>query len=244
MQIDREAAKKAAYAFATANNMGAPGSAEDEAEAIQMVCDLVGHYFAAAPAGKPVAWTPESLREHARDQGWYIRESASVPDLLTGGWKHPYSVTVSDRELLTILNAAKPAPAQLGGDGDPLRTAVGTLLDYIGCYVPEHREAATVEAVRLVMGLTRFRYAEVQKHLDQVADIAAQLEKEKRDPARAITFTYMNWRGEVGERNAVPISIHYGATEWHPEPQWLMRAFDLDKQAERDFALKDTSMAV
>jgi hypothetical protein len=27
------------------------------------------------------------------------------------------------------------------------------------------------------------------------------------------------------------IGLVYGATEWHPEPQWLLQAFDLEKNA-------------
>lgn len=50
-------------------------------------------------------------------------------------------------------------------------------------------------------------------------------------------FPYKNHRGEHGHRRVSPIRIWFGSTEWHPEPQWLLRAFDLDKDAERDFAL-------
>lgn len=59
--------------------------------------------------------------------------------------------------------------------------------------------------------------------------------------AEPLTFIYRNWRGEVAERRVIPREIHFGATEWHPEPQWLLRAFDMDKGAERDFAMKDIS---
>lgn len=50
---------------------------------------------------------------------------------------------------------------------------------------------------------------------------------------------YRNYRGEVSDRTIMPISVRYGATEWHPEPQWLLRAWDVDKGAEREFALSD-----
>lgn len=55
----------------------------------------------------------------------------------------------------------------------------------------------------------------------------------------AVTLTYTNWRGETAERSIIPRGVWFGATEWHPEPQWLLRAFDVEKQADRDFALKD-----
>lgn len=53
------------------------------------------------------------------------------------------------------------------------------------------------------------------------------------------TFTYRNWRGETGRRTVGVMSVWYGSTEWHPEPQWLLHAIDLDKMETRDFAMKD-----
>lgn len=53
------------------------------------------------------------------------------------------------------------------------------------------------------------------------------------------TFGYRNWRGEVARRRIGVISVWYGSTEWHPEPQWFMRGIDLDKTATRDFAMRD-----
>lgn len=55
----------------------------------------------------------------------------------------------------------------------------------------------------------------------------------------AIKIQYKNYRGEIGWREIVPISVYFGSTEFHPEPQWLMLAMDVDKNANRDFALKD-----
>jgi len=43
----------------------------------------------------------------------------------------------------------------------------------------------------------------------------------------------------VSTRTITPIKPWYGSTEWHPEPQWLLTAFDHEKHANRDFALKD-----
>lgn len=54
-----------------------------------------------------------------------------------------------------------------------------------------------------------------------------------------IEFTYKNYRGEIADRKVVPIKIHFGSTEYHKEPQWLLKALDLDKNSERDFALLD-----
>lgn len=57
--------------------------------------------------------------------------------------------------------------------------------------------------------------------------------------SRPITLTYTNWKGETAQRTIIPRRVWWGSTEWHPEPQWLLTAFDVGKEAERDFALKD-----
>lgn len=58
-------------------------------------------------------------------------------------------------------------------------------------------------------------------------------------PGEPLTFAYQNWRGAVSTRTVQPIRIEYGATEWHPEAQWLLIAWDIEKGAERSFAVKD-----
>jgi len=57
--------------------------------------------------------------------------------------------------------------------------------------------------------------------------------------AEPVAFAYRNWRGEVSERHVRIIGIRFGSSEWHPEPQLLLRAFDLDKGEEREFAVND-----
>ena len=54
-----------------------------------------------------------------------------------------------------------------------------------------------------------------------------------------LTFTYTNYRGETAERSAVPVSVRYGSTAWHPEEGWLLSAWDADKHAYREFAMTD-----
>lgn len=56
---------------------------------------------------------------------------------------------------------------------------------------------------------------------------------------RPITFLYTNWKGETSQRHVIPKFIEFISTEWHPEPQWIMTAFDLDKKQDRGFAMKD-----
>ncbi|ABS14239.1 hypothetical protein I6H96_02570 [Brucella anthropi] len=54
-----------------------------------------------------------------------------------------------------------------------------------------------------------------------------------------VKVAYTNYRGETSVRTITPQRLWHGSTEWHPEPQWLVTAYDHDKQAVRDFAFKD-----
>jgi len=59
------------------------------------------------------------------------------------------------------------------------------------------------------------------------------------DEKKAVRIVYTNYRGETAERRIIPKELIFGSTEYHPEEQWLLVAFDLDKNAERTFAFKD-----
>jgi predicted DNA-binding transcriptional regulator YafY len=54
-----------------------------------------------------------------------------------------------------------------------------------------------------------------------------------------LEMTYRNWKGVASTRRINPISLRFGTTEWHPTPGWLLLAVDIDKNAEREFALAD-----
>lgn len=54
-----------------------------------------------------------------------------------------------------------------------------------------------------------------------------------------LKFEYKNWQGKVAIREVQPISLWFGFTEFHKETQWFLKAYDVNKQAGRDFALKD-----
>lgn len=67
---------------------------------------------------------------------------------------------------------------------------------------------------------------------------------DKKVAQTPIKMRYKNWRGEVSNRSILPVgTLERKATEYHPEPQWIMRAWDFDKQAYRDFALADCDFA-
>lgn len=59
------------------------------------------------------------------------------------------------------------------------------------------------------------------------------------DEQKRIRISYTNWRGETSERLILPIKIWFGSTQWHKDEQWLLNALDIEKNEERDFALKD-----
>lgn len=67
---------------------------------------------------------------------------------------------------------------------------------------------------------------------------------ERLAQAAEITMTYRNWRGEVAQRTIRPVAIWFGKTDWHPEPGWLLNAWDCDKGERRDFALADCQFAL
>ena len=56
---------------------------------------------------------------------------------------------------------------------------------------------------------------------------------------KKVIIDYTNWKGERGKRTVTPRIWFWGSTNYHPDNQWLMNAFDEDKQAERTFAMRD-----
>lgn len=71
------------------------------------------------------------------------------------------------------------------------------------------------------------------------APVAAQPQQSAEPGGWLFRFIYRNHRGVVSERFVKPITLWFGKTGWHPEYQWFLKAFDLDKRSERDFALQD-----
>lgn len=59
------------------------------------------------------------------------------------------------------------------------------------------------------------------------------------EPNTMYSFDYINYRGEASRRTARMINIKYGNTPYHPEDQFIFTAFDIEKNANRDFAMRD-----
>jgi len=75
--------------------------------------------------------------------------------------------------------------------------------------------------------------------LDVPADGAIGTTSDSFRDDQVVSVVYTNYRGETAVRRIVPKSIWFGATDWHPTPGWLLDAYDVEKAAERSFALKD-----
>lgn len=56
---------------------------------------------------------------------------------------------------------------------------------------------------------------------------------------KPVSFVYKNYEGITSIRDVIVHSFYFGVTEWHEEEQWLLHGYDVDKQADRTFALKD-----
>lgn len=52
-----------------------------------------------------------------------------------------------------------------------------------------------------------------------------------------VRFLYMNHKGVTALRTVRPIRLWFGSTCYHPDPQWLLECFDLDKLETRDYAM-------
>lgn len=63
------------------------------------------------------------------------------------------------------------------------------------------------------------------------------MERDGQD--RSIAIKYTNYKGETKLRHVCPLELTFARTVYHPEKQWLLSVYDLDKNAYRDFALKD-----
>ena len=56
---------------------------------------------------------------------------------------------------------------------------------------------------------------------------------------KIVEIDYTNHAGERALRSILPLRMTFKSTQWHPSAQWILEAFDIDKVAERSFAVKD-----
>lgn len=59
-----------------------------------------------------------------------------------------------------------------------------------------------------------------------------------------VFFIYKNYKDEIYKRKVKLESVRFGSTDWHKKDQWLVKAFDHDKDGYREFAIKDILSSV
>ena len=52
-----------------------------------------------------------------------------------------------------------------------------------------------------------------------------------------LLIKYKNWKGIISIRKIIPDYVWYGTTDFHKDIQYLLHAWDVEKQAYRDFAI-------
>lgn len=58
-------------------------------------------------------------------------------------------------------------------------------------------------------------------------------------PNAVANFSYVNYKGVQAERSAFIKSFKYTATPYHPDTQWVVEGFDIEKKATRSYAMAD-----
>lgn len=134
----------------------------------------------------------------------------------------------SIRELLAFVDdcaaTIKPFPPlpsrEVSGKASMSRELLGAVVDDV--FDGAIEDPSVIEDI----------YASIKRHEGALSTNAEPV-------GEPLELPYKNWRGEISTRKLQPIRLEFGATEWHPEPQWLLVATDIEKNVERSFALKD-----
>jgi len=58
---------------------------------------------------------------------------------------------------------------------------------------------------------------------------------------KIVTFTYTNYKNITATRIVRPKLMYWGFTDYHKEVQWLLVAYDIDRKADRTFAMVSIS---
>jgi hypothetical protein len=66
-----------------------------------------------------------------------------------------------------------------------------------------------------------------------------RIETKKEAPLQGVMIDYTNWRGERRVRHVLPFDMEFTESEWHPQPQWILKALDMERSdgVMRDFAM-------
>jgi hypothetical protein len=92
---------------------------------------------------------------------------------------------------------------------------------------------------RLLLANPRAETADLDRLLLAATGTPGGAEPSGLAGAPTVLIDYTNWRGERGERAVLPGQLWWGHTEFHPVPQYLLRAIDAQNGKVRDFAMND-----
>lgn len=55
---------------------------------------------------------------------------------------------------------------------------------------------------------------------------------------KVVEIDYTNYQGKRERRYIIPVRLYFSTNnQWHPEPQYILEAYDINKRANRDFAM-------
>ncbi len=74
---------------------------------------------------------------------------------------------------------------------------------------------------------------------EQTACVTTEEIQQLLHVGQAVRILYTNYKGQTGERTIIPRRLWLGETQWHPGMQLLVDAFDVEKQMDRSFAIRD-----
>lgn len=93
----------------------------------------------------------------------------------------------------------------------------------------------------------RFRRLEAETRADMLLEKTARVKMALRSltkkstsviTTRIVEIDYTNWRGHRRVRQIVPVAVTFDSNDYHPEPQWLLLAYDgADKSVVKTFAM-------
>lgn len=126
-------------------------------------------------------------------------------------------------------------------DGDAIRVRIKQLEDAGEAWIEEAGQAGAEgekDAERSCMRVANvfIRAGNELTNILREAEGQPLLRPSFRDE-EILTIDYVNHKGDRAMRRIVPSRAWYGSDEWHPETQWRLDAFDVDKGEWRSFAL-------
>lgn len=176
-----------------------------------------------------------------------VREADDISRNLTApGWRPTRSRIEDARNLLRRAAALLAVPAPPAAEAPDLpwrRRDIERGLILFRTSSNAHGSTNVSILSEKVDALPQSAKEELAGMMRNIASGLSKLPAAEAPRQEPVALTYTNWRGETHTRRILPLSIWYGKTEWHLDPQWFLRARDVERGVERDFALKDLGSA-